>query len=67
MGKHSNIIFCNEENVIIDSIKRVSAAVSSIREVLPGKPYLYEEHHMVKYTDEALEACVTLTERYWYN
>ena len=39
MGKHSNIIFCNEENVIIDSIKRVSAAVSSVREVLPGKPY----------------------------
>ena len=24
----------------------------------------YEEHHNVKYTDEALEACVTLTERY---
>lgn len=39
MGKHSNIIFCNEENIIIDSIKHVSAAVSSVREVLPGKPY----------------------------
>lgn len=39
MGKHSNIIFCNEENLIIDSIKHVSAAVSSLREVLPGKPY----------------------------
>lgn len=39
MGKHSNIIFCNDDNVIIDSIKRVSAAVSSVREVLPGKPY----------------------------
>ncbi len=39
MGKHSNIIFCNEDGIIIDSIKRVSAAVSSIREVLPGKPY----------------------------
>lgn len=39
MGKHSNIIFCDEENVIIDSIKRVSAAASSVREVLPGKPY----------------------------
>ena len=39
MGKHSNIIFCNEENQIIDSIKHVSAAVSSVREVLPGKPY----------------------------
>ena len=39
MGKHSNIIFCDGENRIIDSIKRVSAAVSSVREVLPGKPY----------------------------
>lgn len=24
----------------------------------------YEEHHLVQYTDEALKACVTLTERY---
>ena len=39
MGKHSNIIFCDENDTIIDSIKRVSAAVSSLREVLPGKPY----------------------------
>lgn len=39
MGKHSNIIFCNEDNIIIDSIKHISAAVSSVREVLPGKPY----------------------------
>lgn len=39
MGKHSNIIFCNDDNTIIDSIKRISAAVSSVREVLPGKPY----------------------------
>lgn len=39
MGKHSNIIFCGEDGVIIDSIKRVSALVSSVREVLPGKPY----------------------------
>ena len=39
MGKHSNIIFCNEENMIIDSIKHVSAQVSSVREVLPGRSY----------------------------
>lgn len=39
MGKHSNIIFTNEENQIIDSIKHVSAHISSVREVLPGKPY----------------------------
>lgn len=39
MGKHSNIIFCDDSGMIIDSIKHVSAAVSSLREVLPGKPY----------------------------
>lgn len=39
MGKHSNIIFCDEENTIIDSIKHISGLVSSVREVLPGKPY----------------------------
>ena len=38
MGKHSNIIFC-EENKIIDSIKRISASVSSVRSVLPGCEY----------------------------
>lgn len=39
MGKHSNIIFCREDGVIIDSIKHVSAQVSSVREVLPGRTY----------------------------
>lgn len=39
MGKHSNIIFCDDNNKILDSIKHVSAMVSSVREVLPGKPY----------------------------
>ncbi len=39
MGKHSNIIFCNESKRIIDSIKHVSAQMSSVREVLPGRDY----------------------------
>lgn len=39
MGKHSNIIFCNSDDTIIDSIKHVSLNVSSIREVLPGRKY----------------------------
>lgn len=39
MGKHSNIIFMNEEHMVIDSIKHVSAQVSSVREVLPGRAY----------------------------
>lgn len=50
MGKHSNIIFLDENDVIIDSIKRISAAVSSIREVLPGKQYF------VPQTQEKLNA-----------
>lgn len=43
MGKHSNIIFCNEDNMIIDSIKHISHQISSIREVLPGRPYFIPE------------------------
>lgn len=39
MGKHSNIIFCDEKDMIIDSIKHISAQVSSVREVLPGRTY----------------------------
>lgn len=39
MGKHSNIIFCDNEGKIIDSIKHVSSQMSSVREVLPGRDY----------------------------
>ena len=39
MGKHSNIIFCDDKNMIIDSIKHISGMVSSVREVLPGREY----------------------------
>ncbi len=39
MGKHSNIIFCDDNMVILDSIKRINQFVSSVREVLPGRDY----------------------------
>lgn len=39
MGKHSNLIFCDQQHRIIDSIKHVSAQMSSVREVLPGRTY----------------------------
>ena len=39
MGKHSNIIFCDEKDMILDSIKHVSSHMSSVREVLPGRDY----------------------------
>lgn len=39
MGKHSNLIFSDDNHVIIDSIKHVSSQMSSVREVLPGRTY----------------------------
>ncbi|WP_434311349.1 Rqc2 family fibronectin-binding protein [Hominifimenecus sp. rT4P-3] len=43
MGKHSNIIFTDSEDKILDSIKHISLNVSSVREVLPGRPYFIPE------------------------
>lgn len=43
MGKHSNVIFCDDQDMIIDSIKHISAQISSVREVLPGRHYFVPE------------------------
>ena len=43
MGKHSNIIFTDENDVIIDSIKKIGSNTSSIREILPGRTYFLPE------------------------
>ncbi|MEE8815661.1 MAG: NFACT RNA binding domain-containing protein [Lachnospiraceae bacterium] len=43
MGKHSNLILLDENEVITDSIRRISSLVSSVREVLPGRPYFVPE------------------------
>ena len=63
MGKHSNIIFCNPNGVIIDSIKRVSAMMSSVREVLPGKEYCIpatqdEKFNPLEVTEDAFMSVV---------
>ncbi len=39
MGKYSNIILIDEQDIILDSIRRVNAMTSSVREVLPGLKY----------------------------
>ncbi|OPX43510.1 hypothetical protein CLHUN_26570 [Ruminiclostridium hungatei] len=39
MGKHSNIILLNSQDKIIDSIKHVDSDISSVREVMPARPY----------------------------
>lgn len=43
MGKHSNIIFLDDKEMVIDSIKHISGLVSSVREVLPGRDYFIPE------------------------
>lgn len=43
MGKHSNIIFTDSNDMIIDSIKHVSHNISSVREVLPGRQWFIPE------------------------
>lgn len=41
MGKYSNVILTNEHNKIIDSMKHVDITMSSVREVLPNKSYIF--------------------------
>ncbi|MDO5397490.1 MAG: NFACT RNA binding domain-containing protein [bacterium] len=41
MGRHSNIILTDSDMKILDSIKHIDAAVSSVRQVLPGLTYAY--------------------------
>ncbi len=40
MSKHSNIILTDQNNCVIDSIKRVTHEISSVREILPKKIYV---------------------------
>jgi predicted ribosome quality control (RQC) complex YloA/Tae2 family protein len=40
MGRHSNIILLNSENKILDSIKHIDSEISSVREVMPARPYV---------------------------
>lgn len=66
MGKHSNIIFCekNDEDkiIIIDSIKRISGLVSSVREVLPGREYFIpntmDKHDPLSFSDEIMDVVI---------
>lgn len=58
MGKHSNIIFTDNKNNIIDSIKHITSVMSSIRQVLPGKPYFIPD------TQEKLNPLATAKEEF---
>lgn len=40
MGRYSNIILLNNDNKILDAIKHIDADISSVREVMPARPYI---------------------------
>lgn len=40
MARHSNIILLDADDVVIDSVKRVDLATSSVRQILPGMRYV---------------------------
>ena len=41
MGRHSNIMLIGPDGRIIDAIKRVTADMSSVRQVMPGMTYVF--------------------------
>ncbi|HPU44510.1 MAG TPA: NFACT family protein, partial [Dictyoglomaceae bacterium] len=59
MGKYSNLILLNENNIIIDSIKHVTSEISRFREILPGISYIYppktQKFSLIDLKDENLE------------
>ncbi len=57
MGKHSNLIFVGGDGRIIDSARRVTEAISSVREVLPGLRYeLPPAHGKIPYDQVEADA-----------
>jgi len=41
MGKHSNLIFANHEDVILGAVKHINEFQSRVRQVLPGEKYTF--------------------------
>lgn len=41
MGKHSNIMLLNDQDIVLDSIKHISFDKSAVRQILPGKKYVF--------------------------
>lgn len=55
MGKHSNIIFVDQNNKILDAIKHITHEISRIREVLPGGEYFLPPTEKINPLDETFE------------
>jgi predicted ribosome quality control (RQC) complex YloA/Tae2 family protein len=51
MGKHSNIILLNENNIIIDSLRHLDSSSNSLRDILPAHPYEFLESNKNNFLD----------------
>lgn len=64
MGKYSNIILTDDKDIILDSIRRVSALTSSVREVLPGLDYFVPKQEgrrdPLKVTESEFESVIRM-------
>ena len=49
MGKHSNIVLVNSNNVIIDSLRHLNKMDNSLRDIFPGLPYLSVENKKIDF------------------
>ena len=50
MGKHSNVILLNENNIIIDSLRHLDTFGNSTRDILPARKYVYPDCNKLKFT-----------------
>lgn len=50
MGKHSNVILTNADNVIIDSLRHLSLEEHSTRDILPARHYSQPENTKADFT-----------------
>jgi predicted ribosome quality control (RQC) complex YloA/Tae2 family protein len=41
MGRHSNIILISPDGTILDAVKHIDFSISRVREILPGRQYVY--------------------------
>ena len=60
MGKHSNIILVNNNNIIIDSLRHLDSSSGSTRDILPAHEYLNPP-------DEKIDFCLASKETFLNN
>lgn len=67
MGKHSNIILVDKNDIILDSIRRVSPSMSSARLILPKLRYQYpptvQKHNPLLASEDDFIDCISNSPR----